>query len=299
VIRTPNAKVKVIGTRFRTTAMKGETRVQVEEGRVELTRTSDGKSVAIAAGQYAVAAANTELVALPIVASRAAQPIVLYRFDEGHGTTVHDVAGVGTPLNLTVRDATSIRWPPSGGLDLAEATLLSSDVPARNILDACRATGEITIEAWITPALAKQKGPARIVSLSEDYDQRNVTLGHGRDHDPIASDIYVVRLRTTETNDNGQPSVETPGGTATAELTHVLFTRSAAGRERVYIGGICRAEQKIGGDFSGWDPAYRLLLGNELIDERAWLGTYHLVAIYDRALTEAEVQQNFTAGPPR
>jgi hypothetical protein len=105
----PARVVTVIGTRFRTTATRGETRVQVEEGRVELTRTSDGKSVAIAAGQYAIAAANTELVALPIVSSRAAQPIVLYRFDEGRGTTTRlpAISQIGIPITGCERSSTS------------------------------------------------------------------------------------------------------------------------------------------------------------------------------------------------
>jgi hypothetical protein len=31
--------------------------------------------------------------------------------------------------------------------------------------------------------------------------------------------------------------------------------------------------------------------------DRAWQGTLHLLAIYDRALTPADIQQNLTAGP--
>jgi hypothetical protein len=297
IIRTPNALVEVIGTRFSTTAEEGSTRVQVEEGRVKLTRTDDGQSVTIAAGQYAVAAANTQLVALPIAATRAAKSIVWYRFDEGRGATVHDVSGFGEPLDLTVHDPDAVRWLDGGGLMLEEPSLLSSDRAGRKIFEACRATGEITVEAWITPALAEQKGPARIVSLSADYSRRDFTLGHGRDRDLSASsDAYVARLRTTETNDNGEPATETPAGTALAERTHLVFTHSAAGRSRIYVNGVCRADREVGGDFSAWNADYRLLLGNELINDRAWLGTYQLVAIYDRALVEAEVQRNFAAG---
>ncbi|MBN1675632.1 MAG: hypothetical protein JXR37_31610, partial [Kiritimatiellae bacterium] len=32
---------------------------------------------------------------------------------------------------------------------------------------------------------------------------------------------------------------------------------------------------------------------------RPWLGTYHLVAVYSRALTDEEVRANFRAGPRR
>jgi hypothetical protein len=272
----------------------------VEEGRVELTRNSDGKSVIIAAGQYAVAAANTELVVLPAAATRAAKPIVLYRFDEGSGTTLHDVSEFGEPLNLTVRDAGSVRWLPKGGLLLKKPTLLSSGAPAGKIGEACRVAGEITVEAWITPAEAEQHGPARIVSFSADHARRNFTLGHGLNEiEEGVNNAYVGRLRTTETSENGLPSTETPAATAGVQTTHLVFTHSAARQSRIYVDGVCCAKRDIGGDFSSWDPEYPLLLGDELVGERAWLGAYHLVAIYDRALNEAEVRQNFSVGPPR
>jgi hypothetical protein len=37
-------------------------------------------------------------------------------------------------------------------------------------------------------------------------------------------------------------------------------------------------------------------LGDEFTHNRAWDGTYHLVAIYERALDAGEVRGNFRAG---
>ena len=53
------------------------------------------------------------------------------------------------------------------------------------------------------------------------------------------------------------------------------------------------------GTFEEWDVGteeYRLAVGNELTLDRDWLGQLHLVAVFDRALTEDEVEQNFLAG---
>jgi VanZ family protein len=50
-------------------------------------------------------------------------------------------------------------------------------------------------------------------------------------------------------------------------------------------------------DFSNWDPAFHLLLGNEGSLDRPWRGELYLVALYSRALTGQEVWTNFTAGP--
>ena len=55
----------------------------------------------------------------------------------------------------------------------------------------------------------------------------------------------------------------------------------------------------IGGNLSNWMTGYRFGLGNEFSNPdgraRNWLGTYHLVAVYDHALSAADVQQNYDA----
>ena len=40
---------------------------------------------------------------------------------------------------------------------------------------------------------------------------------------------------------------------------------------------------------------YLFYLGNEGTTDRPWLGEYHLVAIYNRALSDQEILQNFKA----
>jgi hypothetical protein len=64
VVRTDNADVEVLGTRFTLSSRPMEaTRLEVQEGRVRLTRRSDRKSVEVAAGHSAVVAAGSPLVA--------------------------------------------------------------------------------------------------------------------------------------------------------------------------------------------------------------------------------------------
>ena len=48
---------------------------------------------------------------------------------------------------------------------------------------------------------------------------------------------------------------------------------------------------------SNWAENYGLVLANEQSGSRPWLGTFDLVAFYDRALSGAEVLQNHNAGP--
>lgn len=53
----------------------------------------------------------------------------------------------------------------------------------------------------------------------------------------------------------------------------------------------------LANDFSNWDPRYRFLLGNEGSMNRPWRGTFHLLAVYDRALNSDEIRAHFSLGP--
>ncbi len=101
---------------------------------------------------------------------------VLYTFEEGTGTTVTDVSGVGTPLNLTIETPAAATWV-AGGLSVNGNALIASVGAASKVITAVKASNALTIEAWIIPANTTQSGPARIVSLSETLYVRNFTLG--------------------------------------------------------------------------------------------------------------------------
>jgi hypothetical protein len=82
----------------------------------------------------------------------------------------------------------------------------------------------------------------------------------------------------------------------TPQLLHVVHTYD--GRvERLYINGVEQATLAISGTFATWNPAAVLYVGNEPTLDRPWKGVLRLLAIYDRALSPTDIQQNFAAGP--
>ncbi len=221
---------------------------------------------------------------------------VLYDFGAGWGDTITDVSGQGQALDLTVRDMAAVEWG-EGFLTVKAPTLIRSGVPATKVSTAAKITGEITVEAWVRPAKTSQDGPARIVSISRDTNQRNVTLAQGL-KEGESPDLYNVRLRTTTSSENGIPSVSSPQGSAVTELTHVVFTRDVTGRAIIYLNGQERTTDQLAGDLSPWDMPLELFLANEATLDRPWLGDYHLVAIFGRALKSEEVVHNYLAGLP-
>ena len=213
----------------------------------------------------------------------------LYTFQEGQGAHANDFSRARSPLPLTADPAGAVTWV-DGGISFRAPTLVASAGPATDIVTACRRTNEITIEAWVRPAKIGQDGPARIVTLSKDSGERDFTLGQSKDR-------YIVRFRTTNTSANGTPALQTPAGALTTSLTHVIYTRDRGGAAHIYLNGSVAASGRVAGDLSNWRADFRLALANELTRDRTWLGDLRLVAIYSRALTSAEVTQNYHAGP--
>ena len=217
--------------------------------------------------------------------------ILLYAFDEGSGSTVTDQSDALPKHDLTIADPGNVAWS-TDHLNINTATALSTNGAATKLVARAQASGELTVEAWVTPANSTQGGPARIISMSTDPQLRNFMLGQ-------EAGTYAARFRADGESDwdNGSPTIFTTAGTATSTLTHVVHTHSAGGAEVLYVNGVVDETFTRDGGLSQWDASYPLTVANEATNDRAWLGELHLIAVYDRALDAAEVEQNFTAGP--
>ncbi len=225
----------------------------------------------------------------------------LYTFDEGSGTKIVDISGSvsgnTTPLDLTVANGSAVSWLP-GRLAVTSATRMTSATAATPLINACRASNELTIEAWVQPATANQNTSARIVTLAPNVEDRNFSLQQGEFQNKILEPtLYAARIRSTE-RPKGDNPLRTAVGATTPTLTQVVYSRDAKGVTKFYINGQERVKDNLGGDFSNWDANYSLTLANEFPtnqpdSERAWLGEYHRVALFNRALTATEVLQSY------
>ncbi|MBT5926080.1 MAG: hypothetical protein HOH33_05635, partial [Verrucomicrobia bacterium] len=175
------------------------------------------------------------------------------------------------------------------GLRLIGDTRLISEQTPQGLIKGIRKSDAFTIEAWITPANAQLKGPARIVTLSRNGSERNFTLGQ-------EGARFDVRCRSSKTDRNGLPSLASKQKTLSTDLTHVVFTLGADHRSRIYLNGVLNSEGRVEGDLSAWKNNVQLALGNEVQDDRQWKGTFHMVALYDRDLSGQEIDRHFQAG---
>lgn len=70
---------------------------------------------------------------------------------------------------------------------------------------------------------------------------------------------------------------------------HLVFCRNLDGETKLWLDGREAARGFVGGDLSTWSDDTFLALGNESTGDYGWRGTFHRLAIYDRALTAAEI----------
>ncbi len=185
------------------------------------------------------------------------------------------------------------RLPEDGAIAFTgRGIVLSPSLPQR-LRDDLSAGAGMSLEAWAAAAHPRQEGPARIVTYSDGWRARNLTLGQEGPH-------LEVRLRTSRNGANGtEPHlIVVLDVFAEPRLRHILLTfdpgratGDGRARTRVFVDGALAWDGSTPeGDLSTWDPAHRLALGNETTGRRHWEGRLHGLAIYDRALEPAEAE---------
>lgn len=95
VLRTPHGEARVLGTRFSLVVTPDLTRLEVQEGRVRLTRASDRRGVDVSAGHFAVAAVGVELAARPLPIDEIFLTAAQARISGGEWRLLKDPAAVG------------------------------------------------------------------------------------------------------------------------------------------------------------------------------------------------------------
>jgi len=217
--------------------------------------------------------------------------IALYEFKTGTGNIAYDTSGVEPALNLTLSG--NVTWVGGWGLNIQPGGKAQGTTGAsKKLSDIIKSSGEFSIEAWAAPANVAQMD-AYMVSYSGGTAARNVTLSQHAYQ-------YEVMTRSSKTDGNGAPSVLTDDKSqfAQASLQHVVMTYDPVNGRQIYVNGLSTktADPQGGGTLANWDDTFALVLGNETSTNRQWQGVLKLVAIHNRALTLAQIQQNYAAG---
>jgi hypothetical protein len=223
-----------------------------------------------------------------------ADTIAKYMFSEGQGSTVaYDTSGIDPAADLTLTGhyqydgSWGVIFQAGGGK--GQATVQSSS----KLNTLIQATGEFSIETWVAPAVVATN-LSDMVSYSGGDTLRNFTLAQtNQDYD------FLLRS-SNSTGLNGMPQLQTPDATMAlqATLQHVVLTYDPINGRQIYVNGVNQniPDPQKGSTISNWDTTFALVLGSEVSGDNAFQGEIKFLAIHQRALTAAQVMQNFNAG---
>jgi Concanavalin A-like lectin/glucanases superfamily len=218
--------------------------------------------------------------------------IALYEFKTGTGTIAYDTSGVQPELDLNLTG--NYTWDAGWGVVFAPGSKAQgTTTSSQKLYNMITTTGEFSIEAWVSPANVAQTG-ANIVSYSGGPKVRNATLSQ-------KAFQYQANVRSSVTDTNGAPPLVTNPNNqlAQAALQHVVLTYDPVNGRRIYVDGVFSgdADPVGGGTMANWDNTFALVVGNETSGTaNQFQGELRMVAIHNRALTLAQIQQNYAAG---
>ena len=223
--------------------------------------------------------------------------VAKYMFETGSGPTAYDTSGVTPAADLSLSGNYSwvggwgINFGPAQG-SLAAGKAQASTSASAKLAAMIQSSGEYTLEVWAAPADVTQTN-AYMLSYSGSNTTRDATLGQ----DAMQ---YEGMARSSVTDTNGNPPLitTTDGGAAQAALQHVVLTYDPVNGQKLYVNGVYTGDPdpSKGGTLANWDSTFALVLGNETTGQRPWSGVIKFAAIHNRALTPAQIQQNFAAG---
>ena len=223
--------------------------------------------------------------------------VAKYMFMTGQGATAYDTSGVTPAADLSLSGNYS--WVGGWGIDFGPAmgSLPSGKAQASTgssakIAAMIQSSGEYSLEVWAAPADVTQTN-AYLLSYSGSNTTRDATLAQ-------AAMQYQGMARSSTTSTNGQPPLTTTtgGGAAQAALQHIVVTYDPVNGQKFYVNGVYSGDPDPakGGSLANWDSTFALVLGNETTGQRPWAGVIKFAAVHNRALTAAQIQQNFAAG---
>jgi hypothetical protein len=135
--------------------------------------------------------------------------------------------------------------PPAGGLlpplgaKQADRHPLLSRQQELNLYDALVKQSKLTLLVAVRPGDVEQGGPARIVTYSEDPENRNFTLGQ-------IGNTLTFRLRTPTTGPNGTNPALYSGPVLTANHTSLVAAVYDGRTSQLYVDGARVAEADLG-----------------------------------------------------
>jgi hypothetical protein len=227
--------------------------------------------------------------------------IALWRFLEGEGNAAADTSTIDPRITLTIQgvegDGGDYHWVGGGGIQFNGAVAFGNAAASKKLFDKIAPVGAYTIEAWVLPSNTADED-REIVAYSDGTSTRNFMLGQTMYN-------YDYYNRSSATNSRGMVgqtkfSTDDNKEALQAALQHVVATYDGVGGRKVYVDNVLASSaypDDLGTLANDWMSSYEVVIGNTLARGAAFKGALRMLAIHNRALTPAQIDQNFQVKP--
>jgi len=227
--------------------------------------------------------------------------IALWEFKKGTGNQAFDTSNVEPLMHLSLSG--DYNWVGGYGIQFRNGQAQASYQTSKKLLEEAELRQEYSIEAWVIPSLETQR--KNMISYSGGETTRNFTLSQ-------YDNMYQFNNRSVETDANGEDFNRTADADVQISQQHIVVTYDKDNGSRIYVNGVYTddVDPNSGGapgfikdpnnnDQSVWNDKLSFILGNEVgvfDGSKAWQGIFRMVAVHNRALSAAQIEQNFKAG---
>lgn len=315
LLKTHNSVVTVLGTRFTLSAGASASQIRMKEGEVEV-QNKKGEKVAVRAGYMLnvedAEAMKPERISLTGMEYTSAYKnlVQLYVFQKelNSGRKVNDLSKMLPKVDLYLRNADKDHWKTNGGLDMDGSFIAESIGDCRKTFQAIEKTNELTLEVWLKPhesfATTDALHLRRLCTFAESHVARNFSFS-------ISCEMIETWLRTDRTNkygvyleDKGMPNRHrykykySKIKKFPKDIAHLVISRNNQGLMQYFINGELQFKRELPGMIKDWNKKFKFIIGNERNGENPLKGVYYMLAVYNKALSENEVYNNFIYGTP-
>jgi len=274
-LETSMAVAIIRGTEFFLSTDREVTRLDVHEGEVEFVQPQTSTSVFVAANQFGVADASgvsVRPVSWPV--NREGLSFVFQTNRQSRWVAPQQ----GRIETYSLAPRNRAQWNSDFAMRLDNGAFETPATVVANLVQTF-STGQMSLEATVTPASENYHDPAPVISLF-DEEQGIAVIQRGRG-------LY---LRIFHNRSGGQPVEAKIGLIDINRPHHVAFTVSG-GKAQCYLDGKPTSVLNSSLQSSKWSEA-RLVFGKSYEVETPWKGAIEGVAVFHRVVSAEEIHKN-------
>lgn len=291
---TKNSLVNVVGTSFELNSENDKTKIMMKTGQVKVTNLVTKEEQLVNGGEQLTI--NTMVKPKAIVKKEIAQLDIpnllnLYSFKNQKDHKLIDInAETSTPIDFEMHKANPPAFMKSSGIIISPQTYFSSHSMPQ-LLSQFANKNEFSIELWVKPNEDSLKGEDALIfgagSSTSNIGNFNWLIYLGQVEGKLRVALHTVGQDEDFIMLTSQNFLE-------EKPNHIVLEKDSQGNLRLFLNGALTSEGSFTKSLNSWVKiSGNLFFGGTQSASHSWQGNFYLMAFYDRALTQDEIEANY------